>query len=127
MSVGDWLGQEIPNPQATADQSIGGFFIGTPALVDEQQQNGVSMIHALNDSDCRWETESMMSCADDDYDRRRPPCHKSSSRRGISVSGRLGGLLGRGRTRSSRAVSSVDNSFESSAGGHSPVGGQWFT
>jgi len=95
-SVSDWLNDTGSGPSSSVPS--GGFFIGTPApsVVSVDDDSSVLEVDAalLNDSDVRWETDSMISSA--------------SSRRGRDRSVSLFSHY-RGRDRVSRlAANSLD-------------------
>ena len=129
VSVSDWL-----NDTAASTTSVpsGGFFIGTPApsvaaVDDDDRQIHEVDAALLNDSEIRWETDSMISSA--------------SSRRGRDRSGSLFSHY-RGRDRVSRLAansldfgdedSEVENSFLENtsvlgkSGGFGFGTGRWF-
>jgi hypothetical protein len=115
LSVGDWLNEDITN-QASLDKTAptisGGFFIGTPApsACNSPEDRDTSLVDAaiLNDSDIRWETDSMISSASFSPASRR---HRGSSRSRIrstssTASRYSNAFMTNGRSRASRLASS---------------------
>lgn len=123
-SVSDWL-NDTAGPSISAP--TGGFFIGTPvpSVMSVDDDSSVHEVDAalLNDSDVRWETDSMMSSA------------SSTIRRGRERSLSLFSQY-RGRDRVSRLAANYlefgetdesENSFiENASGGFGFGTGRWF-